>query len=155
LLSFILFFCFSLKEKGSREPFCPSATLPSFIYIYIYIYIILLENDKTTTLSQLPHNLHSQWCRAHVCGLHTIVSGVVKELCKGVVSQTCPNFIWRNDPYTHFSQQSHNKLMWLVKFYYFFTKRKQNKKNNKILPATSACCGAVVRNECRDYFSFI
>jgi hypothetical protein len=26
------------------------------------------------------------------------------------------------------------------------------KKNNKILPATSACCGAVVRNECRDHF---
>jgi hypothetical protein len=33
----------------------------------------------------------------------------------------------RNDPYTHFSQQLHNKLMWLVIFYYFFTKRKQNK----------------------------
>jgi hypothetical protein len=35
--------------------------------------------------------------------------------------------IKRNDPYTHFSQQSHNKLTWLVIFYYFFTKRKQNK----------------------------
>jgi hypothetical protein len=58
----------------------------------------------------------------------------------------------RNDPYTHFSQQPHNKLTWLVIFYYFFTKRKQ--KNNKILPATSACCGAVVRNECRDHFSY-
>jgi hypothetical protein len=34
----------------------------------------------------------------------------------------------------------------------FFYKTKQ--KNNKILPATSACCGAVVRNECRDHFSF-
>jgi hypothetical protein len=33
----------------------------------------------------------------------------------------------RNDPYTHFSQQLHNKLTWLVIFYYFFTKRKQNK----------------------------
>jgi len=33
----------------------------------------------------------------------------------------------RNDPYTHFSQQPHNKLMWLVIFYYFFTKTKQNK----------------------------
>jgi hypothetical protein len=38
----------------------------------------------------------------------------------------------------------------------FFYKKntKENKKNNKILPATSACCGAVVRNECRDHFSF-
>jgi hypothetical protein len=59
---------------------------------------------------------------------------------------------WRNDPYTHFSQQPHNKLMWLVIFFYK-KKRKENKKNNKILPATSACCGAVVRNECRDHFS--
>jgi hypothetical protein len=61
----------------------------------------------------------------------------------------------RKDPYTHFSQQPHNKLTCLVIFYYFFTKRKQKKtkKNNKILPATSAYCGAVVRNECRDHFS--
>jgi hypothetical protein len=27
------------------------------------------------------------------------------------------------------------------------------KKNNKILPATSACWGAVVINKCRDHFS--
>jgi hypothetical protein len=33
----------------------------------------------------------------------------------------------RNDLYTHFSQQLHNKLMWLVIFYCFFTKTKQNK----------------------------
>jgi hypothetical protein len=33
----------------------------------------------------------------------------------------------RNDPYTHFSQQLHNKLTWLVIFYYK-KKRKQNKK---------------------------
>jgi hypothetical protein len=33
----------------------------------------------------------------------------------------------RNDPYTHFSQQPHNKLTWLVIFYYFFIKRKENK----------------------------
>jgi hypothetical protein len=26
----------------------------------------------------------------------------------------------RNDPYTHFSQQLHNKLTWLVIFYNFF-----------------------------------
>jgi hypothetical protein len=31
---------------------------------------------------------------------------------------------------------------------------KTKQKNNKILPATSACCGAVVRNECMDHFSF-
>jgi hypothetical protein len=30
---------------------------------------------------------------------------------------------------------------------------KTKQKNNKILPATSACCGAVVRNECKDHFS--
>jgi hypothetical protein len=57
----------------------------------------------------------------------------------------------RNDPSTHFSHPPHNKLTWLVIFYYFFTKIKQ--KNNKILPATSTCCGAVVRNECMDHFS--
>jgi hypothetical protein len=33
----------------------------------------------------------------------------------------------KNDLYTHFSQQPHNKPMWLVIFYYFFTKRKQKK----------------------------
>jgi hypothetical protein len=112
----------------------------------------------------------------------------------------------RNDPYTHFSQQPHNKLMWLIIFYYFFCfvlfsfckkirkmlnlQHQHNNhtttphmrvdphtgthshvrgccvvvvmvlcmnqipKNNKILPATSACCGAVVRNECRDHFSY-
>jgi hypothetical protein len=37
----------------------------------------------------------------------------------------------RNDPYTNFSQQSYNKLMWLVIFYYFFTKRKQKKTKIK------------------------
>jgi hypothetical protein len=154
-------------------------------------------------------------------------------LCNCCVRKSCANNIslreilgasssvllcWqRNDPYTHFSQQPHNKLMWLVIFYEkwflhsFFTtasqqadvagnilllfykkktkqnknkikyykphqlvvglwemsvgiishillffyknKTKQNKKNNKILPATSACCGAVVRNECKDHFS--
>jgi hypothetical protein len=36
----------------------------------------------------------------------------------------------------------------------FFYKKKI-KNNNKILPATSAYYGAVVRNECRDHFSFI
>jgi len=30
---------------------------------------------------------------------------------------------------------------------------KTKQKNNKILPATSACCGAVVRNECMNHFS--
>jgi hypothetical protein len=66
-----------------------------------------------------------------------------------------PILYMRNDSYTHFSQQPHNKLTWLVIFYYFFTKRKENKtkKNNKILPTTLACCGAIVRNECRDHFS--
>jgi hypothetical protein len=43
--------------------------------------VYLLENDKTTTPSQLSHNpTHN--------GPHTIVSGVVRELCKGVVSQS-------------------------------------------------------------------
>jgi len=40
-----------------------------------------------------------------------------------------------------------------ILLFFYKKKRKENKKNNKILPATSACCGAVVRNECRDYFS--
>jgi len=64
--------------------------------------------------------------------------------------------IKRNDPYTHFSQQPHNKLTWLVIFYYFLQKEMKTKqKNNKILSATSACCGTVVRNECKDHFSSI
>jgi F0F1-type ATP synthase membrane subunit a len=64
-------------------------------------------------------------------------------------------FTTRNDSYTNFSQQSHNKLTWLVIFYYFFCFVFFSfcKKNNKILPATSVCCRAVVRNECRDHFS--
>jgi hypothetical protein len=37
--------------------------------------------------------------------------------------------------------------------FFYKKKTKENKRNNKILPATSACCGAVVRNECRDHFS--
>jgi hypothetical protein len=41
-------------------------------------------------------------------------------------------FLKRNDPYTHFSQQPHNKLTWLVVFYYFFTKRKENKTKKVI-----------------------
>jgi hypothetical protein len=40
-----------------------------------------------------------------------------------------------------------------ILLFFYKKKRKQNKKNNKILQATSACCGAVVRNECRDHFS--
>jgi hypothetical protein len=65
-------------------------------------------------------------------------------------------FVKRNDPYTHFSQQFNNKLTWLVIFYYFFTKINETKqKNNKILPVTSACCGIIVRNECRNHFSFV
>jgi len=32
---------------------------------------------------------------------------------------------------------------------------KTKKIKNKILPAMSACCGAVVRNECRDHFSIL
>lgn len=35
--------------------------------------------------SQLSHNPHSQWCGVHVCEPHTIISGVVRELCKGVM----------------------------------------------------------------------
>jgi len=41
-----------------------------------------------------------------------------------------------------------------ILLFFYKKKRKENKKNNKILPATSACCGAVVRNECRDHFSY-
>jgi len=40
-----------------------------------------------------------------------------------------------------------------ILLFFYKKKRKQNKKSNKILPVTSACCGAVVRNECRDHFS--
>jgi hypothetical protein len=31
---------------------------------------------------------------------------------------------------------------------------KTKQKNNKILPTMSACCWAVVRNECRNHLSF-
>jgi hypothetical protein len=40
-----------------------------------------------------------------------------------------------------------------ILLFFYKNKRKQNKKNNKILPATSACCGTVVRNECMNHFS--
>jgi hypothetical protein len=42
-----------------------------------------------------------------------------------------------------------------ILLFFYKKKTKQNKKSNKILPATSACCGAVVRNECRDHFSLL
>jgi hypothetical protein len=42
-----------------------------------------------------------------------------------------------------------------ILLFFYKKKWKQNKKNNKILPATLACCGAVVRNECSDHFSII
>jgi hypothetical protein len=66
-------------------------------------------------------------------------------------------FFLRNDSYTHFSQQPHNKLTWLLIFYYFFcfVFFYFYKKIKKILPDTSACCEVVVRNECRDHFSLI
>jgi hypothetical protein len=41
-----------------------------------------------------------------------------------------------------------------ILLFFYKKKRKQNKKSNKILPATSACYEAVVRNECRDHFSW-
>jgi hypothetical protein len=49
----------------------------------------------------------------------------------------------RNDPYTHFSQQPHNKLMWLVIFYYFFKKEKKSKEKIKenIISHVSLLCG--------------
>jgi hypothetical protein len=80
-----------------------------------------------------------------------------KTLRTQILKKNLTDSVKRNDPYTHFSQKPHNRLTWLVVFYYFFTKRKQKKtkKSNKILPATSASCGAVVRNECRDNFSFV
>jgi hypothetical protein len=45
-----------------------------------------------------------------------------------------------------------------TRFMWVFTKRKEKKRkenNNKILSVTSACCGAVTRNECRDHFSLV
>jgi hypothetical protein len=42
-----------------------------------------------------------------------------------------------------------------ILLFFYKKKRKENKKSNKILPATSACCGVVVRNECRDHFSIL
>jgi hypothetical protein len=40
-----------------------------------------------------------------------------------------------------------------ILLFFYKKKTKQNKKIYKILPTTSACCGAVVRNECIDHFS--
>jgi hypothetical protein len=42
-----------------------------------------------------------------------------------------------------------------ILLFFYKKKRKQNKNNNKILQVTSACCGTVVKNECRDHFSYI
>jgi hypothetical protein len=44
------------------------------------------ENDKITTPSQLSYNPRSQWYGAHVCGSHTIVSGVVQRGCEPIMS---------------------------------------------------------------------
>jgi hypothetical protein len=41
-----------------------------------------------------------------------------------------------------------------ILLFFYKKKRKQNKNNNKILQVTSACCGAVMRNEYKDHFSF-
>jgi hypothetical protein len=41
-----------------------------------------------------------------------------------------------------------------ILLFFYKKKTKQNKKSNKILQATSACCGTVVKNECRDHFSY-
>jgi len=38
------------------------------------------------------------------------------------------HIIKRNDSYTHFSQQPHNKLTWLVIFYFFLQKEKKTKQ---------------------------
>jgi hypothetical protein len=54
------------------------------------------------------------------------------SLVKSNHSHTCGHIHMRNDPYTHFSQQPHNKLTWLLVFYYFFTKRKENKTKKVI-----------------------
>jgi hypothetical protein len=58
----------------------------------------------------------------------------------------------KNSFYTTSPQQADVAVNILLFFYK--KKRKQNKKNNKILPATSDCCGIVVRNECMDHFSY-
>jgi hypothetical protein len=39
-----------------------------------------------------------------------------------------------------------------ILLFFYKKKTKENKKYDKILPATSVCCGAVVRNECKDHF---
>jgi hypothetical protein len=65
----------------------------------------------------------------HVIRLYIYVS-LVSSYFSPNCRKTC--VILRNDSYTHFLQQSHNKLTWLVIFYYFFTKRKQ-KKTKKII----------------------
>jgi hypothetical protein len=46
-----------------------------------------------------------------------------------------------------------NILLFFCFVFIFFCKKITKQKNNKILPATSAYCGAVVRNACKDYFS--
>jgi len=41
-----------------------------------------------------------------------------------------------------------------ILLFFYKKKTKENKRNNKILPATSAYCETIVKNEYRDHFSF-
>jgi hypothetical protein len=55
-----------------------------------------------------------------MCGPHFIVPWCSTSVVYYKYFYHFSIYIRRNDPYTHFSQQPHNKLTWLVIFYYFF-----------------------------------
>jgi hypothetical protein len=73
----------------------------------------LFQNKRATVKRSVPAASKSKVIR-YTC----------KFLCMCLIRDNFFGFAWtsvpRNDFYTHFSQQPHNKLMWLVIFYYFF-----------------------------------
>jgi hypothetical protein len=118
--------------------------------------IASLDRQKTHMEDRVsgPFGLRvSPGCSGHqVTGsLSQVISGLVKGLC--ICSFFFFFFLKEKWSIHSFLTTAHNKLTCRVIFYFIFSFLFV--KKNKILPATSACCGAVVRNECRNHFSFL
>jgi len=77
--------------------------IKTIIYIYIYIYILKKKKKKRKRPKLMFHMGEPMMKR------------------RNIFPYPYTLYIYkRNDSYTHFSQQLHNKLTWLVIFYYFF-----------------------------------
>jgi hypothetical protein len=116
-------------------------TSDTCIYIYRDLIVTQHHHNNCTTPSHMGVD-PTHW-------VPLPCEGVLYSCCSGVVNLSFSIYIYtRNNPYTYFSQQPHNKLTWLVIFYYFFVlfcfvfliKYYQSRQ-------------LVVKNECRDHFS--